>query len=340
MMPEQYAPQRKVLFPFARQRGNVTDAEWQEILDKRHLLHRRGYLVIPCSESHKGPLFKAWPSFRYDPDNPEPPFPRTTNAKGDPTAIAHVGTGALTTGLIAVDVDVDDARLAQMAREAFEDVAGQTPLVRTRPNSPRKMLIYAAPMILPPLTLRAEGQDKNNGRPVVELDANHGGQFVMLDGMHPSGAILEYEDAEPWEIYRADLPAIDELTIYEALSEAAIVMGGKPVQRGYAPASNYIPRESDDMAASIESLLDARSITPAAQHIAECFAVNFGPQWQEVDGLLLGLARIGRARHPNQAPRYDNLIQQVIHQSPTMGQRICQITNNLANEKARKNEGN
>ena len=324
--------------PFARQRGNLTNEEWHEILNRRHLLHRRGYLVIPCSEGHKGPLFRGWPSYRYNPEDPEPPFPRTTNAKGEPTKLAHVGTGALTTGLIAVDVDVDDARLAQMAREAFEDIAGQTPVVRTRPNSARMMLIYAAPMTLPPLTLRGEGQDRGQGRPVVELDANHGGQFVMLDGMHPSGAMLAYEDAEPWEIYRSELPTIDEPTIYEALSEAAVVMGGKPVERGYAPASNYVPRETNDMAASIESLLDARSITPAAQHIAECFAKNFGPLSLEIDSLLLGLAQIGRARHPDHAARYDNLIRQLTQQSPSLGQRICQISNTLANEKALRNE--
>ena len=78
------------------------------------------------------------------------------NTKGVPATRADTpNTGILTRGLQAVDVDIDGEDDAEVARGIIEKVAGPSPCVRWRENSPRVLLLYRAPLETEPKSARS-----------------------------------------------------------------------------------------------------------------------------------------------------------------------------------------
>lgn len=113
-------------------------------------------------------------------------------------------TGVLTRDLRTIDIDFDDER-AGTVRAIAEECLGQTPLVRFRANSQRRLLVFRG-------FGRKINIDDAGGKHWVEVQGD-GQQFVAF-GRHPSGAELEWEDDNAPDCFAyADLPEVSENSI-------------------------------------------------------------------------------------------------------------------------------
>jgi Bifunctional DNA primase/polymerase, N-terminal len=154
-----------------------------------------------------------------------PPYAVATK----PSAIA-LNTGILADGLRAVDIDVDDANLADTIDRLAVDMLGNAPM-RFREDSPRKLRLYRAAEGQPPhlevqedqAITAAAGRTKQWGVEVL----GYGNQFVAV-GWHPDGAFLDWKDCHsPTSVSRDELPAVTETQITEFLSIVGDLLGSK-----------------------------------------------------------------------------------------------------------------
>ena len=133
----------------------------------RQSLLVNGFKPIPVQTGTKTPLGREWNVVARSLTQAEWPHP------------SALSTGVLCDDLIAVDVDTDDAKLAQWITHTALTMLGGAPR-RFRENSPRCLLLYRP----------VEGQWKSAaihdaaGRQVVELRGY--GTQVVVDGVHPS----------------------------------------------------------------------------------------------------------------------------------------------------------
>lgn len=149
----------------------------------RRAVLANGYQPIAVKSGDKAPAGLAWTMTRGLP-------PVSDNA---------LNTGILCDGLCPADIDVDDADAVEAIVKVFDEVAGHTPLVRGRSNSPRRLLLYRAPDGSRPrkrvIKLGSLGK--------VEL-LGLGQQFVAY-GMHPSGVEFEWPESGPDVVKRSDM---------------------------------------------------------------------------------------------------------------------------------------
>ncbi len=142
-----------------------------------------GYQPVAVKTGEKVPAGTAWQMRRGLP----------------PISDIALNTGIICEGLCPADIDVDDADAVEAIVKVFDEVAGHTPLVRGRPNSPRRLLLYRAPDGTRPkkrvIKLGSLGK--------VEL-LGLGQQFVAY-GMHPSGVEFEWPEAGPDVVKRSDM---------------------------------------------------------------------------------------------------------------------------------------
>lgn len=142
-----------------------------------------GYQPVAVKTGEKVPAGTAWQMRRGLP----------------PISDIALNTGIICEGLCPADIDVDDADAVEAIVKVFDEVAGHTPLVRGRPNSPRRLLLYRAPDGTRPkkrvIKLGSLGK--------VEL-LGLGQQFVAY-GMHPSGVEFEWPEAGPDIVKRSDM---------------------------------------------------------------------------------------------------------------------------------------
>jgi hypothetical protein len=146
--------------------------------------------------------------------------PADASADPDPEAL---NTGILTSGLRAIDVDVDNLTMAHSISSRALARWGEAPM-RYRENSGRCLLLYRA----------AEGRPPKRTIPgtfgKVEV-LGHGQQFVAF-GTHPSGADLRWLPESPGEISADQLPIVTEEQIGEFLAECAPIIGSKGERNG------------------------------------------------------------------------------------------------------------
>jgi len=102
-----------------------------------------------------------------------------------PTALS---TGILCRNVRAVDIDIDDADLAARAVEIVQTIFGPTPFHRTRPDSPRRLLLYLGAGSKKTIKIPSDA-----GK--IEI-LGAGNQFVS-HGLHPGGAAYEWLIADP-----------------------------------------------------------------------------------------------------------------------------------------------
>ncbi len=168
-------------------------AEMRAITELRRVLLANGYQPVAVASGGKAPVARNWPSLR-----------------GVPAAdAAGLNTGVLSAGLRAADVDVDDAEEVARIVATVSRLAGACRVVRSRPNSPRVLLLYRAPegMRPPKRTMRVRGGT---------LEILGAGQQFVAYGRHPSG--VEFE----WLDLGLDLVPLHDLPVMTAEAEAAI----------------------------------------------------------------------------------------------------------------------
>jgi hypothetical protein len=97
-------------------------------------------------------------------------------------------------------------------------------LIRHRANSSRFLMPYRA----------ATGQPKKRSIFGVlgRIEALGHGQQALVDGVHPSGAVLEWTPAPPWKMAVDDLPSITEQQIDGFFEAVAPLLGGAPAKNG------------------------------------------------------------------------------------------------------------
>lgn len=158
-------------------------SDTQIVIAIRRAVLANGYQPIAVKSGDKAPAGLAWTMTRGLP-------PVSNNA---------LNTGILCEGLCPADIDVDDADAVEAIVKVFDEVAGHTPLVRGRPNSPRRLLLYRAPDGTKPkkrvIKLGSLGK--------VEM-LGFGQQFVAY-GMHPSGVEFEWPESGPDVVKRGDM---------------------------------------------------------------------------------------------------------------------------------------
>lgn len=145
----------------------------------------------------------------------------------------YLNTGFLCAGLRVVDIDCDHPVLVEKLEELARRCLRDAPL-RFRDNSPRVAMLYRA----------AEGEPRKRAitsRSLVNLDGKPvkveilgAGQFLLANGIHPSGARLEWEGGSPADMTIEDLPTVSEAQITDFLKAAAQLIDAgdaPPVQK-------------------------------------------------------------------------------------------------------------
>ena len=134
------------------------------------------------------------------------------NNWGETKGLPPLSTEALNTGIIcknlrAIDVDIDDPKMAATAVALAEETIGRTSLVRFRSNSPRRLLLYRGvrkKLVIGKSYRDADGRKKYHWK--VEI-LGDGQQFVAF-GTHHSGAELQWEGDSPADFSYDDLPEL------------------------------------------------------------------------------------------------------------------------------------
>lgn len=265
------------------------------------------WFPVPVWEHTKGPAFCNWSGYRFDPNDPEPLVPRGFNLAGEPTRAAHWGTGALTRRIAAFDIDTDDAAKAHAIRVAFQMGAGEEAgCVRRRANSPRLMLFYATGPDVP------EVSASFGEKPVqIELFANHGGRQVMVYGVHPSGAPLEYEGDGPADIAVADLPTLSRADLERAI-QAALRAAGLPIppnvligaKRRSVRKQPTLNAAVDELAETMHAIATGASVHNAANNMADLLVFQMRMDDEQAAAVLAAFAGMAARLNPTDAERY------------------------------------
>ena len=186
----------------AAQRAELWDAGYRPLAVYGHDLQR-----IAVKDRGKRPKGDDWQlRARRNP-------PEAVDAPAEPDAL---NTGILCDGLRALDLDVDDPAVVSHLRALAFNTLGEAP-IRTRDNSPRCLILYAA----------AEGEPSKRtlAGTVGKVEVLGRGQQFVGFGFHPSGALLRWHPEAPITFARDTLPVITEQQVTAFLSAAASVIG-------------------------------------------------------------------------------------------------------------------
>jgi hypothetical protein len=317
---------------------NEARPAWSEVVEARARMHQGGWRIVPVCEARKAPMFAGWPAYGYDPDQPEPPVPRTRTRQGSPTRAPHRGSGVITEGVIALDLDIDDPPMAARARATFELTAGEPcPIVRYRKGSARRLLLYRAGAGFPPASLSA-GADASGK---IEIFANHPGRLVFVLGRHPSGSLLQYEGDSPPDWPVRELPALSASQARGAYL-AALDAVGISVGAGESPqltagrrgSVRCQPTESAAVRAlgeEIARLMTGESVHRASNAAADLLAFQIGLDAAQIGQVLAALACAGRSINPGDTARYRELADKADSRGAWYAEAAAQPPANSAN---------
>jgi hypothetical protein len=176
------------------------------------LLADYGYLPVPVKPTFKAPLIDDWQA-GHPPDHYLP-------------QCAAWGTGILTAGCPAIDLDIRDRELVRVLIDLAGEMLGPSPF---RVGAPPKALLpfsTAAPFdkisgrwfALPGENWRANGYAPHR----IEV-LGDGQQFVAY-ARHPRGTFYRWRRGEPMDTYLVDLPEIDQAGANAFLWAAHVVI--------------------------------------------------------------------------------------------------------------------
>jgi hypothetical protein len=224
------------------------------VRDLRHALWAAGFRPVPVLTNEKKPSpSTGWPE-RARQDPPE-------SVRFNP--VAHVmNTGLLMDALRGVDIDIDDAGLADVIHTIAIELLGADPPIRYRDSSPRRLLLYRAAEGSPP-TRSVKGP--KGGAQVLGK-----GSHALSFGIHPDGAELRWI-RKPGEINRADLTPVTEEQVTAFLRRAAELLGAEPPDVHHDHSNNsdgeHAPGEPQ---APIEKIRDWLSRIPSDDGFEFC----------------------------------------------------------------------
>jgi hypothetical protein len=189
---------------------------------QRDRLWSNGFRPVAVHTGAKRPFGKEWTErARMNPPDAAAQWPESSN----------LSTGVLCDGLIAVDIDVDDAAIVQTVLSAANHFLGSAPS-RTRSDSARCLLLYRA----------SEGEPSKRSimGSAGKIEALGRGQQFVAFGDHPSGAAYEWSPCAPDTFHRDKLPVVSEDALSAFLCAVAPYIGAdvpemSPARPGPAP---------------------------------------------------------------------------------------------------------
>jgi hypothetical protein len=206
----------------AKRRGHIevelSEAPTGNVTEIRLLMHLRGYRPLRIKNGYKQPFDKDWPvNARRN-----PPL-----CVIEPLSFEHLSTGMMCDGLRIVDIDIEDQARADQVVTLAEDMLGSAPM-RYRANSHRAALLYRAadgePRKASIIGRELKTEDQAQVQP-DKVEILGYGQQLHVDGLHPSGELLQWDGGSPWESDRADLASVTEDQVMAFLVEAAKIIG-------------------------------------------------------------------------------------------------------------------
>ena len=142
----------------------------------RQNLLRKGYAPVPVKTRQKKPEGLQWQI-------------KAQARTFSPTSPASMNTGILCAGLRVLDIDVDDALIANKLFETAISLFGDAP-VRIRSDSARKLIVYRAKEGKPSKRVLVSNTVRNHDGKWSKVEVlGHGQQFVAY-GTHPDGCLL------------------------------------------------------------------------------------------------------------------------------------------------------
>ena len=164
------------------------------------------------------------------------PFGRTWQATRGVQRLDEraTNTGVLSSGLRVIDSDLDDDR-ADVAVGLAGEYLGHTPLIRSRPNSKRKLLVFRGSG--PKFNIAALDDAKDLK---IEIQG-HGQQFVAF-GTHPSGVEFEWAEEAPDAFARDELPEATEDAIERFMEAVCQEFGFRILGRDRSPEPEPAPQ--------------------------------------------------------------------------------------------------
>jgi hypothetical protein len=216
----------------------------------RDLLWANGWRPLPVLSGGKAPLGANWPELarRNPPDVlAYQPVPHALN------------TGLLCDGMRAIDLDIEDPAVADAVHSLASTMLGPTP-VRTRDNSPRRLLPYRA----------SDGQPLKRvlaGR-LGKIEVLGRGQQFVAYGTHPSGAALQWLQGGPDSVAYPNIPEVTEEALSAFLAAAAPLIGAEPEP----PARPRGAGNGADQGGSFFAQVNAAALADAARWVPALFA--------------------------------------------------------------------
>ena len=223
------------------QRAELWDAGYRPLAVYSHDVQR-----VAVKDRGKRPKGDDW-QLRARRDPPE--------AVEAPADLEALNTGVLCDGLRALDLDIDDPALVARLRALAISMLGDAP-VRSRDNSPRCLLLYAADEGEPVKRVLSGTLGK------VEV-LGRGQQFVGF-GFHPSGAVLRWHPEAPTTFTRDTLPTITEAQVSAFLTAAASIIGADDRAARASAEDNLFPRTPSSQGQTADPLdvASALSVLP------------------------------------------------------------------------------
>jgi hypothetical protein len=177
----------------------LTSAEIARLIALRQQLDEFGFFVVLLITGTKRPAGERWQERAI-----------AGEWKNFPP-VAHLSsTGILGDFLRLFDIDCDDPIIVAHIVEFILAKCGDDPPTRTRENSPRQALVYAA-LEGAPLTVSITG---TKGK----LEVIGSRRQLMVDGRHPSGVPVQW--SRPLR-HRSELTRISEAQVHDVLAFAA-----------------------------------------------------------------------------------------------------------------------
>jgi hypothetical protein len=185
-------------------------------------LYDFGYLPVPIKPGFKAPLIDGWQA-GHPPDHYLP-------------QCASWGTGILTAGCPAIDLDIRDRELVRVLIELAGELLGPSPF---RVGAPPKALLpfsTAAPFDkISGRWFALPGDDwRANGFAPHRIEILGDGQQFVAYARHPRGTFYRWRRGEPMDTYLVDLPEIDQISATAFLwtaHEVIRAVGAMPLLR-------------------------------------------------------------------------------------------------------------
>jgi len=173
---------------------------------------KAGYEPIPCFG--KRPVLPSWPTAPIDIDCP---------ATWDITYPDAINTGIRTKYTPAIDIDIDDADMAEQIENQLRARFQQQRLLVRFGQPPKRLVPFRCVTLFNKIMVRFKAPDDDKTLHKIEVLGD--GQQFIANGVHPdTGKAYVWRDGDLLSVSHEQLPLLDEASAHRFLRKAAAVM--------------------------------------------------------------------------------------------------------------------